>query len=313
MKQTTALLLALFMVLSLTACGGSGNESAVQTTAAATEPAPTEKPEIEISVPENPYIERENPYRLKAYSLDFYQPGGALAYTGTYEYRYNEQGYLESEIYHQDGALKTTIIYEHDEYGNMICSTATGADGTVTTRENKLTLDQNHRVVFEEAWWDGELGATSEMAYDENGNMTVLNIVRMEDGKPGTASRVNYTYDSNGNRLRMDTLWDNGDGGYTLYTYQNGYLIRTESYDLEGNLTDSCLYSYEQDGLLQEEYICNADGTLRSRYVTVRDEFGNTLTREGYSYYDVITDTKRDPQPTGKYTYTYELIPVEGS
>lgn len=307
MKQRTALLLALFLVMSLTACGGSGTEPTAQTTAATAVPAATEKLEIEISVPEEPFVKQENPYRLKAYSIDFYHQGN-LAYIGTYEYLYNEQGYRETETYHQDGILKDTTIYEHDEYGNAVRATTTSADSAVSIRENKLTLDENHRVVFEEAWWNEELGATSEMAYDENGNQTMLNIVRMTDGEPNMTSRSTYTYDSEGNRLRTDTLWDNGDGGYSLHTYQNGYLIRTESYDLEDNLTDYCLYSYEQGGLLQEEYICKADGTLLSRYITVRDEFGNTLTREGYSYYDVITEAKCEPQLSGKYTYSYELI-----
>jgi len=91
MKKHLPLLLALVLLFSLTACG---------------------KP-----------VEKENPYRIKTYTLDSYE-NGELVNRSEYVYTYNDQGYILQSNLYQNGTLAQADFYEHDTYGNVIFSSA---------------------------------------------------------------------------------------------------------------------------------------------------------------------------------------------
>ena len=252
----------------------------------------------------------DNPYRVSSFSTEYYS-NGELTQAHTHIRSYNEAGHLASEVYLKDGEQVYDVRYETDAYGNVLREVIIYPDGTQNITENQLTLDEQNRVIFEEVYTDGQLRATSEMAYDEAGNQTVLNITRIGalNGEDIT-SWTDMQYDDDGNMIREDVRWSNSDdGGYILFTYKKGKLVRQEEYGAEGLRSEySIEYSYDKSGLVETQRRYDGDGTyIRFDRITY-DEHGNALSKEsGWSEEGELTDDTVDM----KYTYTYELIPSE--
>lgn len=247
MKKRSILPLAMAMLLAMTACAAEAEET-------------------------------ENLYRCTSYTIEYYTDGEV---TSSYECTYNEAGCKESDIRYENGLVVSTTAYETDEYGNLVRSIYTDADGTQAVSEYKLTLDGQHRVLFEEYYHNGELGSTSEMAYDKNGNL-----------------------------IREDARWSTGDEGYTIYEYDNGKRIAQTEY--VGNEIQNRYYteySYDETGLIEAQRKYDADGTFLRLDIITYDEYGNVLTSETGWSDEHITGEPYDGTIEIKYTYTYEPIP----
>lgn len=253
--------------------------------------------------------EPENPYRLKKTTIEYYDRDRE---TSPWEFvnTYDENGWLVEKQEYQDGAADTKIVYEHDEYGNIIRSTYFHSDGTQDVGADKLTLDDQHRIIYQESTWNGKPQATTETAYNKNGQITKLYINRInaledEDWK----SYVDRTYDRKGRLIREDTRWepDHNSSGYTLYIYKQDKLVRAESYQ-QDTLASYTEYSYNETGLIRTAINYDADGIKESKRITTYDEYGNELESVAYAYAsERIRYGEADEEPDSLTTYVYEL------
>ena len=253
--------------------------------------------------------EPENPYRLKKTTVEYYDRDQETA-PWIFEYTYDENGWLVVNQEYQDGVADTKIVYEHDEYGNIIRTTQIHTDGTRNVSEEKLTLDEQHRVIYSESTWNGEPQATIETAYNKDGQVTKLYINRIgaRDGED-IKSYVDRTYDRRGRLIREDTRWEPNDSssGYTLYTYEKDRLVRTESY-VADQLSSYTEYTYDETGLICTDIAYDPEGISESKRVTTCDEYGNELEVIAYSYAsERIRYGEVDEEPDRRTTYVYEL------
>lgn len=246
--------------------------------------------------------EPENPYRLKFYTSES-TISGNLTHDIRCEYFYDEHGFVYQLDSYWHGDLLRSESPERDEYGNTICNTITNSDGSQTVEEHTLTLDKQHRILRDEVYVDGICQSIWEYAYDEDGNQTMLNIIRNPESKESSiTSWVDMRYDRNGNLLREDVRWSHSSSSYTEYSYKEGRLDKTSSYDENNKLTGYTQYSYDETGLIVTLTTYTADGTLEETVVNTYDVYGNLLTNESRN--DIL-------DRSGKYVYTYELINPE--
>lgn len=288
MKKHIPLLLALVLLFSLTACG-----------------KPTEK---------------ENPYRMKTYTSDWYEDGELTSRTEN-TYIYNDNGFLSQILISENGTHTNTLIYETDEYGNTTCVTYKNADGGSFVTDYVLTLDSNHRIIRQEQHEtvaDGTISALisiREAAYDKKGNQTQTTFTRLEDNY---TMWTDYAYDHDGNLIEEIIRWNNGTEGITKentrnysitkYEYTEGKLTRCESYNYKDELEEYEEYTYDETGLIQTALRYHADGSPYSKTVTTFDEYGNMLTTEIYKLRDDGIEPVDDLVDL-VYTATYEPIP----
>ena len=219
-------------------------------------------------------------------------------------------GKTQVTVEYENDVPDTKTLYEHDDYGNIVRTTTIQPDGTQDVAEDKLTLDEQHRVVCSESTWNGEATGITEYGYNDAGQITKLYINRIgalneEDWK----SFVDRTYDRKGRLIREDTRWepDHNDSSYTLYHYKKDDLLRTETYKGEelDNYTD---YTYDETGRIQTAISYESDGTLRSKHITTFDEYGNKLEVVSYAYAsELIRSGMTDEEPDSRTTYVYEL------
>jgi len=250
-----------------------------------------------------------NPCRLKKTTVEYYYRDRETS-IWEFEETYDENGWLVESQEFEDGVPDTKTVYEHDEYGNILRTTQIHPDGTRNVGEDKLTLDENHRVVYSESTWNGEPMATTETAYNKDGRITKLYINRLDvrDGEDWK-SFVDRTYDRRGRLVREDTRWepDNHSSSYTLYTYKQDRLVRTETYR-EGVLDSYTDYTYDETGLIRTDIACGADGIQESKHITTFDEYGNELEVLSYFYAsERLRYGETDEEPDRRTTYVYEL------
>ena len=255
--------------------------------------------------------EPENPFRPKTTTIEYYDRDGRTS-LWEFENTYGENGWLVENQEYEDGVADTKTIYEHDEYGNTIRTTHIHTDGTQDVAEDKLTLDEEHRIIYQESTWNGEPQATTECTYNKDGLVTKLYINRIKAlGDEDWKSFVDRAYDPKGRLVREDTRWEpdnRSNSGYIIYLYEKDRLVRTESYqnDILDSYTD---YTYDETGLIQTAIEYSADGTKERKRVATSDEYGNELEVISYHY-----DSERaiygetDEEPDSRTTYIYELI-----
>ena len=248
--------------------------------------------------------EQENPYRIQTITFEYFiRPNSPSSQV--YDYSYNETGDIITMTVSSDGNLVDITTYEQDEFGNVFRTTVE-RDGEKFVEDHVLTLDEQHRITFCEDYQDGELTATHENAYDNNGNQTMLNIVRMEDGEPQLTSWMDMTYDKNGNIIRDDVRWSDGKANYTLYEYENERLMRKECYNSHDFMTSYTIYSYDETGLEITSVSYDPNDTPTYKNISIFDEYDNLLSAE-YFWYNESTSTFELVQ---KRTCTYEPIPT---
>lgn len=80
------------------------------------------------------------------------------------------------------------------------------------------------------------------------------------------------------------------------FAYENGYTVRSESYDSRGELTDYATYSYHQNGMPAETAYYSASGELRA--ALQRDLRGNTV--------GMLTYSDGVPVESERFEYVYD-------
>ena len=251
----------------------------------------------------------ENPYRLKTTTIEYYDRDQGTT-LWEFENTYDENGWLVEKQEYQNSVADTKIVYDNDAYGNILRTTHIHTDGTQDVAEDKLTLDDQHRIIYSESTWNGAPQATIETAYNVDGQVTKLYINRIgamngEDIK----SFVDRTYDRKGNLVREDTRWEPNDSssGYTLYTYKKDRLVKTESY-VADRLDSYTEYTYDETGLIRTAISYDADGIKESKRITTYDAYGNELESVAYAYASERTRYgEADENPDSRTTYVYEL------
>ena len=253
--------------------------------------------------------EPENPYRLKKTTIEYYYPDRETT-IWKFENTYDENNWLVEKQEYQNSVADTRIVYDHDAYGNILRTTHIHTDGTQDVAEDKLTLDDQHRIIYSESTWNGEPQAITECTYNKDGQVTKLyiNRIRALNGQD-MKSFVDRTYDRRGRLVREDARWepDHNSSGYTLYTYEKGRLVQTKTYTAN-RLNSYTEYTYDETGLIRTAINYDANGIKESKRITTYDEYGNELESVAYAYAsERIRYGEADENPDSRTTYVYEL------
>lgn len=248
----------------------------------------------------------KNPYRLKIHAQEDTNSG----HKWEMHYSYNSQGHTDQIQELSNGTAGFLLTFEYDDWGNILRQTTKEPDGTLRTEEHDLTLDADHRVIYDETFYAGILIATTEAAYDKDGNQIMQNINRIGslDGED-IISYVDRIYDEKGNLLQERARWShNADsGGISTYTYRKDQIVWMEYRGHDGKLNYFIEYSYDETGLIQTAMQYDADNVLFAKTVTTFDEYGNELQSEYYRYMQGIPGGD-DDMVDRIITYTYEPV-----
>ena len=233
-----------------------------------------------------------------SYSYDGFGNLSTLTYPdgSVVRYTYDANGQL-SDIRSKDGQ----VTYEYDAEGNVLKITRKNANGETGT--TVLSYDDLNRVKNLVNTCNGTVISAYGYAYDNRSNITKETVLLYADGKEtrkessyqydvlgeltksctkenGKETVVAYTYDPNGNRVRMETT--SGDEKQTvIYGYDHGRLVHEEEIT-DGITTCVTDRSYDRAGNLVEETICRKDGNGEETVQTTETE--DNITRRYYSY-----------------------------
>ena len=275
MKKFATLVLVLFSVLSLVGC------------------AKEEK--------------AENPYRIKTQIHETYR----LDRTDTIrtEYIYDENGWLvETQTYDNEEWWYTTKFIL-DEKGNNHGSEKVAANGTIMT-EVMLSTDEQGRMLTSESYLNGELDSTTEYAYNEDGLIVKRYTTTIDQfGGENRVSYIDSTYDQQGNLTREDYRWEpSNENSYTLFIYENGKLIREETYN--GDSLDVYKdYTFDETGLIETALTQKGETVIQYKHITTYDEYGNPLEVLAFAYVSEQARLgKAEDEPNTRTTNIYEEI-----
>ena len=275
MKKFATLVLVLFSVLSLVGC------------------AKEEK--------------AENPYRIKTQIHETYR----LDRTDTIrtEYIYDENGWLvETQTYDNEEWWYTTKFIL-DEKGNNHGSEKVAANGTIMT-EVMLSTDEQGRMLTSESYLNGELDSTTEYAYNEDGLIVKRYTTTIDQfGGENRVSYIDSTYDQQGNLTREDYRWEpSNENSYTLFIYENGKLIREETYN--GDSLDVYKdYTFDETGLIETALTQKGETVTQYKHITTYDEYGNPLEVLAFAYVSEQARLgKAEDEPNTRTTNIYEEI-----
>ena len=233
-----------------------------------------------------------------SYSYDGFGNLSTLTYPdgSVVRYTYDANGQL-SDIRSKDGQ----VTYEYDAEGNVLKITRKNANGEAGT--TILSYDDLNRVKNLVNTCNGTVISAYGYAYDNRSNITKETVLLYADGKEtrkessyqydvlgeltksctkenGKETVVAYTYDPNGNRVRMETT--SGDEKQTvIYGYDHDRLVHEEEIT-DGITTCITDRSYDRAGNLVEETICRKDGNGEETVQTTEAE--DNITRRYYSY-----------------------------
>lgn len=250
----------------------------------------------------------ENPFRIKTQIHETFHTDRTQ--TIRTEYIYDENGWLiETNTFHENDELWYTTKFILDEKGNNHGSEKNYADGTIM-KEVMTTTDKQGRMLNSESYLNGELESTTEYGYNDDGLITKRYTTTMDMfGGENRISYIDSTYDRNGNLLREDIRWEpKHETGYNLYIYENGKLIREESYD--GDRLDVYKdYTFDETGLIQTALTQKGKNFIQNKHITTFDEYGNPLEILAFAYgSEQARLGKAENEPNTRTTNIYEEI-----
>lgn len=233
-----------------------------------------------------------------------------------YRYEYDEKGNLTKEArYDETETLRAYEVYEYDENGYVLKMTQYSAGGVKTgyteyfentTYANKYAGRRRTESYFS----DGSLSYIYE--YNKNGETT-----KSEDYRNGKLwSAEEYEYDEDDRRVKkLSYDSERKLTGYTVYKYDENYILSETSYDSDGNKTkyteyvEKTSYYNRGDDTYQkiEKY---ENGVLTSRDEYEFDENGKRTklisydgngNKTGYTEYVVIKTIRNGYESEGSY------------
>ena len=214
-------------------------------------------------------------------------------------FEYNMAG---QRTYAYDSQSGSETYYTYDALGNLITEQCDGAIKSYTYNNlqqvDSFTLKINGVVKQSRTYTYDDLGRLSELLQD--------------------ATKINYTYDENGNLLtRLNTNVNNNATHLTTYTYTGGNKIKTVNVN---NAAYSTVYQYYTNGNLYAETSYNTNDPdystfntyhiyqydLLNRLTVDRDAADDTYTYYTYDNYDNPTRIK-----TFSFNGTYKNVPFK--
>ena len=259
-KKILALIFALVMLLSFSACGKNNG--------AATAP-PTEPPADESVIVAQAQAHIEKGEYLQAFDLLYHIEDPSAATKDLLAcFRF-----LEATRRSDDGSKKT---FGYDKSGNLL--TETGANGHGFTYTYTYTYDQGGNLLTK--GYTDSAGAQKlwTYTYDQGGNLLVEDFSDQE----GLWHQKLYSYGENGQALKMEFTDIYGAYDVTTYAYDDKGNLLSERYIESSDFNSVCLYTYDDKGnLLKSDYSDSEDNLHQWLYSY--DKLGHLLTKD---YYD---------------------------
>ena len=188
----------------------------------------------------------------------------------TYQYRYNEAGYIEKEIcYVEDGSIGYWHEYKYDEVGHQLSELAYGSDGIYRRIECKY--DKNGEVIKRTCIKDGEVTSHSEYCRDEWGNVT-------EERSLGKEWHDTYEYEYE--TIYVPSCQYTQAVVVNKKEYHDGELTAETEYDKAGNETKHTCYKSDGSIYVQDKYTYDNVGNL----IVHESISGEYNSKETYEY-----------------------------
>ena len=167
------------------------------------------------------------------------------------EYEYDSKGRVSAESYTAAGSIPSVKRYTYDSRGNVLTADIEKAGSISPLSRYDYTYDSRGNITAERELDadSGEVLREKMMTYDSAGQLTEETDRDMS--VPGMTV-INYTYDTGGNTVCIDTRYIDGEGN----------TVRTLSEEREYD---------EKDRIIREEYSC--DGALSWFEVYMYEEF----------------------------------------
>lgn len=179
----------------------------------------------------------------------------------------------------EDGSY---IVYEYNDEGKKIKASEYSADGWMWL----VTEYRDNGKKLKETLYYENGNIESFYDYDEEGKNQIRRTMFHEDGSPlGIAE---WEYFENGNQRIQRSYNENNILEHEDERDENGNIIRTVSYDEEGNITESGTTEYDANGnMTRTEGFCVGEaaeyikiGATYVHYLIEYDENGNTVKEE---------------------------------
>lgn len=184
------------------------------------------------------------------------------------EYVYRDNGTL-SDVIVTDEAGEEVQRYRVncDENGNPLDWIAT-TDGA--TSSIRYSFDQQGHTLGTYVYNNNEPVTSTESTW--SGDLRISSTVKAH--AQNYEQRIEYTYDENNRLIRQDIYVDGQLTSYSICTCdEEGRLLTSQSYDLEGNENGTITCTYE--GTTETRVTTDGSGTVMQTQVRTYDEHGN--------------------------------------
>lgn len=213
------------------------------------------------------------------------------------QYVYNEKNILSGVVIY-DGQDQEVQRYQVvcDEYGNPQEWT-TSMEGM--TSSIAYRFDNQGHTLGTYAYSGDTLVTSTE--YTWSGDLRISNTVKAV--AQNFEQRIEYTYDENQRLIRQDQ-YSNGElSAYAICTCDDqGRLISSKAYDLEGNHTSTIASTY--DGSTETRVTTQANGVVVQTQTMTYDDAGNLLT-------SVFTDGEGNTLSSETHTWIAIEVPED--
>lgn len=204
-----------------------------------------------------------------------------------------------------DGIPINRVIYS--EEGNETERISFDSEGEVD--ERVVIVYQGGKPVEEALEMAGELAERTTREYDDQGRV-LREFRHYLDGDP---DEIRYEYDTDGHMiLRQLTDSDGEEGEKQIWKYENGKLVREESYSESGDLEISKTYTYAEDGTPEETVELSFAGGEETRLVTLYDEEGKMSAEKRYDARGRLVSRQLLTQDENGHTSVIEEETVTG-
>ena len=179
----------------------------------------------------------------------------------TYDYSYNDEGYLLQQIKTGNDGDKQIYDYTYDVDGNKIKEIRTFSDGKTDTRQYTYNDSGN---IIKEVFTSFYGSVTTEYTYSDKGEL-IKKVATTSSGETGTET---YTYDDAGNLIK----YVNYAAGYNTtveyaYNYESSSIkeVYTSSNDFDHYVyINTTEYTYDEHGNIVEAAAFDSSGTEQS-------------------------------------------------
>lgn len=222
--------------------------------------------------------------------------------------RTDENGTSRTEyLYREDGTLSDVVMYGTDDkeqqrykvtcddHGNPVRWVMTvETEDAVMESSVEYTFDGLGRTVGTYAYTDGVLITSTENRWEGDLQTDTTIKAVTQDIEQKTA----YTYDEEGLLICQDLYVDGELAAYAVCTNdEQGRVVLSQGYDLEGNPTTTVTYTYEENK--ETRVSTDETGKVLRTQVMEYDDHGN-----------LIKNAVEDERGTATQTHTWRAVQV---